>query len=650
MYGEKPRKPSDDVGTSDDDERIAPLTLGELIDGPGTLTRADRSLIVEQAILLLDQLYVHLPLKRAMHAVDPLQRLRLLQHRLDSLGEAVPPGREHDFHRELGEIFTSLRDLHTHYVPPEPYRSHTVYLPFLVEHCLHDGAHKYIVSKLATGAELDPSFAPGVEITHWNGVPIARMVERNAELQAGSNRDARLARGLDALTIRTLGRMPPPDEDWVLLTYREDGADAAERELRARWHPYPATSPFATDADDAIDADAGEDVDLTRLGALGIDAQTHKVNLVRRDLFARRWRTLAQGGPGELATDLPGVLRARIRETSAGEVGHIRIFTFLVPDPDAFVAEFVRLASELPRRGLVLDVRGNGGGDIRAAEQLLQVLTPRPIEPEPTQFISSPLVRLLCERSASPPVDLTPWTPSVMQAVETGATFSSGFPISSAAAANSLGQRYHGPVVLITDARCYSATDIFAAGFQDHAIGPVLGVAGTTGAGGANVWTHSLLQQLLGVGDDSPLMPLPQRTTFRVAIRRTTRVGANAGALLEDLGVISDERHDLTLADLLNDNADLIEAAAALIAAQPAPTLDASLQKAGDVFVVTVSADGLDRVDAWLDERPFGSDDVTGQSCEFRVPRTLAAGRREVRLAGFQSGRLAIARRLSLTP
>ena len=38
-----------------------------------------------------------------------------------------------------------------------------------------------------------------------------------------------------------------------------------------------------------------------------------------------------------------------------------------------------------------------------------------------------------------------------------------GFPLTAPDAANDIGQRYHGPVVLVTDARCYSATDIFAA-------------------------------------------------------------------------------------------------------------------------------------------------------------------------------------------
>jgi hypothetical protein len=56
-------------------------------------------------------------------------------------------------------------------------------------------------------------------------------------------------------------------------------------------------------------------------------------------------------------------------------------------------------------------------------------------------------------------------------------------------AVHGVGQVYYGPVVLITDAPSYSATDIFAAGFQDNDVGPVVGTAGNTGAGGANFWS-----------------------------------------------------------------------------------------------------------------------------------------------------------------
>ncbi len=55
-------------------------------------------------------------MKRAMHAVDPLQRLPLLRRRIGQLTSEIA------FHHEMTDIFTSLRDLHTNYIvglPPE---------------------------------------------------------------------------------------------------------------------------------------------------------------------------------------------------------------------------------------------------------------------------------------------------------------------------------------------------------------------------------------------------------------------------------------------------------------------------------------------------------------------------------------------------
>ena len=129
---------------------------------------------------------------------------------------------------------------------------------------------------------------------------------------------------------------------------------------------------------------------------------------------------------------------------------------------------------------------------------------------------------------------------------------------------NAIGQRYSGSVIVVTDARCYSTTDIFVAGFQDNKIGPILGVDNNTGAGGANVFTHDLVKTVLA-GPDSPIEDLPNGANMRVAIRRTTRVGDNAGLPLEDLGVVPDVIHQLTRDDLLNGNPDLINEAARIL-------------------------------------------------------------------------------------
>ena len=85
------------------------------------------------------------------------------------------------------------------------------------------------------------------------------------------------------------------------------------------------------------------------------------------------------------------VFRARSVVTTARTFAHVRIFTFNVNDPDAFVAEFVRLLKLRPQDGLILDVRGSGGRHIFASEFALQALTPRRITPEPVQFICTPL-------------------------------------------------------------------------------------------------------------------------------------------------------------------------------------------------------------------------------------------------------------------
>ncbi len=82
-----------------------------VIDAQSGLSKAQRLRLVEQAEILLRDLYAHLPLKRAMHAIDPLQRLRLLKQRVSELSIT-------GFQAALLEIFKSLRDLHTNYSLP----------------------------------------------------------------------------------------------------------------------------------------------------------------------------------------------------------------------------------------------------------------------------------------------------------------------------------------------------------------------------------------------------------------------------------------------------------------------------------------------------------------------------------------------------
>ena len=155
------------------------------------LSRQERLRIVEQALLLMEMNYVHLPMKRAIHAIDPIQQLKLLRFQLAEWNDVLES--TIDFHRRMLSIFGSTRDLHTLYLLPEPYRDCTAYLPFLIEQCFENGAEKFIVTRTAISGDEptapdwgDARFERGVEVLGWNGVPIARAIEINGESQAGS--------------------------------------------------------------------------------------------------------------------------------------------------------------------------------------------------------------------------------------------------------------------------------------------------------------------------------------------------------------------------------------------------------------------------------------------------------------------------------
>ena len=629
------------------------LSLADfLASAADTLTLADRRLIVDQALVLLEQNYVHLPLKIAMHAVNPVQRLRLLRTQLNRATQQTM-GPESAFHRELAGIFMSVRDLHTNYLLPKPYADMVAYLPFVLEKATEDGVERHLVTSIVTGFTA-PGFELGVEVTHWNGVPIGKAVAINGLRLAGSNQAASLARGLDSLTIRPLIMQLPPDEDWVQITYlTKDGSIA---ETRVSWEVRKNLPPSAK----------LETVPSVALAA-AVDLDADARNEARKQLYHRdvirlereQQELTARGQAAEpaavadadLPTTMPGVFRARTVQTASGAFGQIRIFTFSVADPIAFRDEFVRLIGLLPQNGLIVDVRGNGGGHLYASEFTLQTLTPRTITPEPVQFIATPLNLTLCRRHAANTegIDLGPWFPSLDQAIETGATFSAAFSITPQDGANEIGQTYHGPALLVTDARCYSATDFFAAGWADHEIGPILGVDDRTGAGGANVWTQQLLLQLLGDRASEPSSPytrLPHGTNMRVAIRRGLRVGALAGTPVEDLGVTPTERHPLTRADILNGNVDLLDRAGEILAGLPVRRLAVTGTRTGADIDIVIDSVGLDRVDVSVNGRPVASPDVAGEPV---TVSTTAAGANAVMLAeGYERGNLVAARRIVL--
>ena len=340
------------------------VPLGQFLAKVKPLSLAERRTIVDQAVILLENFYVHLPMKRAMHGIDPLRRLELLRLRLDRISSDI------SFHHEMTDVFMSMCDLHTNYLLPAPYNRAVAFLPFQVEHFFDGARRRYVVSAIMPGFR-SRTFQTGVEITHWNGIPIERAVELVGEKNAGSNEAAQHARGLARLTVRPMIRSLPPDEEWVDVSYVT--GDGRPMELEYPWLVFRSRREKEKDRKKGA---------MRRAMALGLDIETDEIRRAKKLAFAshvvRAERGLSpargQRAVAGIRSAMPSVFEARQVHTDHGTFAYVRIRTFLVDDADAFVREFIRLIEHLPQNGLIIDVRDNGGGLLMSGEQLLQTL------------------------------------------------------------------------------------------------------------------------------------------------------------------------------------------------------------------------------------------------------------------------------------
>lgn len=568
------------------------------------LTKDEMLRIVEQATIVLDEFYVHLPQKRAGRAFDPIQALRLLEARVESLrGNARRPSRRRggpsrrqtpasarrsgavrnadelreeasfvgEFHEEMSSIFNKLKDRHTYYELRDNKRIWN--LPFIVRRSDDKGTRRYWVTHLVKSdvplKYRRRGFRVGAEVTRWNGVPIEQAIEINAANFRGANRDAYLAQGLQYLCTRPAHRARPPAEAFVLVTYRpapggqrKQGRKPVEREARFEWGFYSNglesvgesrhTSARARDrfrnrflvpevsvgdsvkgrprkvanrryqsARDVLDACGQFASDMAAVqrsrrsrkdaerqllyekdpsGARSTSPFPRLDRAVDETLMLAKLveRGIASAGGHRYSAGLRPLRDRRAPNFYAGRVSHrrvdygyIRLHSFETDTPETLVRQFANTLKELDdTAGLILDIRDNPGGNVRACEGILQALAKKRLPPIPWEFINTKSTLKLVEESA-----LKKYAPSMREAIATGAVYSQGFPEPQDPASEDLiGCYKRKNIVLVVNALCYSASDVFAAGFQDHKLGKVLGVDGRTGAGGAIVTRHSDLK------------------------------------------------------------------------------------------------------------------------------------------------------------
>ena len=556
------------------------MTVAEALARPLTvpLDQASCRALIDQLILSLDQVYVHLAMKRARHAVDPvgaLLRLRRQAH------EYAP----FEFHLRIMRIFKSLRDQHTAYVLPKPFSDMIAFLPFLLGTCsradlvgcpdpsggvldenkIDPHAPDVIVTNLLRDFS-HPHFRPGARILTWNGTPVDIAVREVGRSEQAANPAAEYALGSRLMTVRWLGGSLPPAESVINIGYLppDDSPDCNQpREIRFAWN--------------VIEVEGEKVASLQALWAMTQYFASPTLPTASRDARATIERNARKGlfpgreeiqiPPAELRREDVAILKnprkCFVASTLTVDVdaqpftfGLIRIVHFEWWAKD-FRDTFIDVLSQMPTGGLAIDIRSNPGGEVACAEAILQTLTDRPIEALPFQFLANDVVQDLVEPTRSrPKADVAAWHEGLSAAVDSASMFSGYAPMTSGALLNDIGRKYPGPVILVTNAVTYSSGDIFAASFQDHEIGPVLGVDSATGGGGANVWTRGTL--ISHNGPDARFVTQTGWGEMHMAVRRCTRLGKHWGMPIEEAGVTPDLLHLTTRRDLLQHDVDLM--------------------------------------------------------------------------------------------
>ena len=209
-------------------------------------------------------------------------------------------------------------------------------------------------------------------------MPIDLAVARNASREAGSNEEARRARGLEALTLRWLGMSLPPDEDWVVLTYSNG------KESKIQWQSVEPDTREVPSGEAQADIARKQSGDRPRCeDRASSPRQKDSLQCARAEgRCRRRGPSKTWGGAGARRSAccpmcIPSSARSKRRQGHSATCASQRLHRE-GGAIDAAVDEFVRILRTLPPSGLILDVRGNGGG-------LRQLRRADPPDPEPVR-------------------------------------------------------------------------------------------------------------------------------------------------------------------------------------------------------------------------------------------------------------------------
>ncbi len=638
-------------------------------------TAAEKVLVAEQAKLLLTDFYVHQEVKRERYGVDADAKSRIAK--IVAQAHEMP---DEQFHTEILKIFLDLRDLHTNYSFPEPYACFTAYLPFqFLEIKDARGDRKIVVSKITQGesdskirfeeAKVQQFFeqiALGDALVTFDGIEIWKILDSHADLGVrniggGTATDPALSHALDKLTIRNGRWEPLPVNDKVTLEFRRGNGELQKVEF-----PWLVKTKPTCDAEGSSFEFSDTTASRSLRGSKRSSVKMQRENrpFIERAVLKKDLRLHSDRIKGlELIESNEPTLSYGTLKNSDGVFGYIRYLSFTpeVLTAEQTIAEFRRILLELKdTKGLIIDVRDNGGGDGSISDSLAQLLSPSEIKVTDRRIWNSNNQRFFVGNARGFKYS------EERKALNQSAGNYSGIIAGDSEYANRLGQVYFGPVALLTNGNCFSACDYFAASVKDFGVATVFGEnSWQTGGGGADVWDHSFFLEQLASVSGGPFEELPGRQEMRVAYAQALRHGRNTGRLIEDSGVQVDRVLQKSLGDILNGDIDLIKKVTQKLVSDPRFRVHSSMTlefldeidspKASTLKIQALLV-GTDKVEVFINGKKVATQAASASSenrLELEVPvGDLEVGGYSLVLKGYQGNtvRSRLVRTLRIVP
>ncbi len=501
--------------------------------------------VLNQARVVLTQFFVHdqLKLQDFGESANPTAALNALENEIKTVSDV-------EFHGRLRDIVNRLKDLHTTYRFPLPYGCYANMLPFNFKEVLRADGEKVIAVATISTKEDILRLVPGLqvqagdELVSYNGLDAYEAAHALEPRALGANPAAQLRREIGLLSVKSQKRDFLPQQDFVELALKN-----------VRGEIYQVRIPWISSADlECLNPATGEKGNLKTKVIVPLDMGLDDEQLLHNRLFRSDSSQKSADGFKESADP---VLKFKRITNAQGTFGVLKLESF-VPDKlsvDALINEVARiLKTEFKgTQGVIFDVRNNGGGYIALAEKMVQLFTPRTVQPLEFRLKNSSMNHVYWGQWPA-----NPFAKALVVAQSQRAHYTLPLPINTVSSVNRLDQAYFAPVAVLMNSNCYSSCDMFSAIMQDHEVGTIFGEDASTGAGGANN---------ISVKDLYTTLPANQRGVFTVkmpagqdigfSFRQTVRsFGPRRGDLIENMGVIADEVVPAQISDLVSNDED----------------------------------------------------------------------------------------------